>query len=396
VRIVVSNPSSNPETAHAASAFARRGRLARYRVPIAVARSLDRLDSLPLAPRLVRELRRRPLPSDVGPGSVESTAWVSDLARVAASRLRLPPAAQARLAEWHRIRFDRQVADGLRPGTDAVLAVQGSARATLERAREIGAQAILNATMPDPRLMQRLIDEDRRGAEVLPSQFAERRVAEVELADLVLVPSSFARDSYAAEGIDPAKFVVVPLGVDLAMFGPRARDGTGPFRVVFVGRLSRLKGVPLLLDAIRTAAIPDGQLVLVGDSSHAEPAWLRDPLVRHVSPLSRQGVAALLASADAFVMPTLADSFGLVLLEAMACGLPVIASAHSAAPDVVEDGRTGFVVPAGDSSAIAERLVELAADAELRARMGAEAAAAAAKWTWRAYEDRVAAAVGGA
>jgi glycosyltransferase involved in cell wall biosynthesis len=391
VRIVVSNPSSNPEMAHAASAFARRGWLERYHVPLAVAPGWFR--SAPRA--LARELRRRPLPEGVDARLVDRTASVTDFARVVAGRLGLPPALQTRIAERHRIRFDSSAAQRLRPGTDAVLAVQGSALATLRRARALGIAAILDATLPHPRLMQRLVEEDRRGAEALPPGFAERRVAELEAADRVLVPSSFARDSYVEAGVEPASVVVVPLGVDRALFPPRPlREDDGSFRVLFVGRLSRLKGVPELVDAVALAGIPEVELVLVGDRSTAERSWFADPHVRHVAAVPRQLMASLYAAADVHVLPTLGDSFGHVILEAMACGVPVIASASSGGPDLIEEGRTGYVVPARDARALAERLARLAADPELREQMGAAAARAAERWTWAAYGERLAAAVG--
>src|SRR5205807_4305508 len=108
--------------------------------------------------------------------------------------------------------------------------------------------------------------------EPLPPGFTRRRVGELQLADRVLAPSSFARDSHIAEGIDPQRLVLAPLGVDTDVFSPQRENYTedGRFRVLFVGRITRFKGVEHLLRAFRQAAIPGSELLLVRDRSAAE------------------------------------------------------------------------------------------------------------------------------
>jgi alpha-maltose-1-phosphate synthase len=400
--VVVANPSSVPEIVQAVAALGEAGMLRRYHVPIAVvadaSRRLERVGGA-IGRAFAREARRRSLPLGVDPALVQRTAAASDVARVAASRAGLPAAAQVRLAEGHRRRFDALVARRLEAGDDTVVAVQGSALATIRRGRRLGVQAVLNATLPHPLLIARLAaDEAQRRPEEanqlrgdrLPRSMISRRVSELAAADTIVVPSSFARDSYAAEGIDPSRLVTIPLGVDTELFtpAPSHREDTA-FRVLFVGRVSQAKGVGHLVDAFLRAGIRDSELVLVGDLAASAPEWLRRPDIRHVAPVARSMLPEVFRAADVLVLPSLAESFGLVALEAMACAVPVIVSETTVGRDAITEGREGYVVAAGDDEAIAERLATLARDPDLRSRLGTAARARAEIFTWRRYRDRV-------
>jgi glycosyltransferase involved in cell wall biosynthesis len=164
--------------------------------------------------------------------------------------------------------------------------------------------------------------------------------------------------------------------------------------VLFVGRLTRLKGVPYLIDAFSKAKLPNAELLLLGDTAFVDPSWLAAPGIRHQPPIPRYLLPSVFRSADVFVMPSLAESYGLVLLEAMASGIPVVASANSIGPDVVDDGVNGYVVPARDSDALAERIVMLARDPSLRHKMSEAAVLGAERFTWSAYEANLIAALG--
>jgi glycosyltransferase involved in cell wall biosynthesis len=156
-----------------------------------------------------------------------------------------------------------------------------------------------------------------------------------------------------------------------------ASRGDAPARLVFLGRVGPEKGSDVLLDAFELARrrVPGLRLELIGDgeSPAALEAVAAHPAVRGgaatlLGPLGEERFARLL-TADVFVLPTRADSFPLSILEAMACSLPVVASAVGAIPWLLDDGACGALVPAGDAGALAEVLVRLAGDpGERRAR----------------------------
>lgn len=186
----------------------------------------------------------------------------------------------------------------------------------------------------------------------------------------------------------PAKVQTIHYGYDLTGAGrgdPAARDrlraelGMPPEALVAgsVCRLIEQKGLPHAIRAFKTIIEhhPHAHYIIVGDGP------LREPLIALVNDLGlggrvhligwRSDAAALMSAFDVFVMPSLWEGFGLVMLEAMAACLPIVASRVSALPEIAVAGETGYLVPPGDSGALAERIGGLFADPSLRARMGA-------------------------
>src|SRR5262249_15026495 len=139
----------------------------------------------------------------------------------------------------------------------------------------------------------------------------------------------------------------------------------------------------------------DARLTIVGQTV-GEPAALAPyaHLFRHVPHQSRAELARHYRSADVFVFPTLVEGMPLVVLEAMACGLPVIVTANGPA-DVLRDGVDGFTSPARDADAVASRLETLYRDAALREEMGRNAARRAAEFGWSAYAGKALACLAG-
>jgi len=181
--------------------------------------------------------------------------------------------------------------------------------------------------------------------------------------------------------VPPGKPVtVVPYGVDLARFQPSARNGARPAEVVVgaVARLSPEKGLDTLLRA--AARLIQGgaslRVVLAGEGpQRARLVRLAERLgigerVEFRGEVPHEQVPAVLAELDLFVMPSRAEGFGVAALEAQAMELPVVASRVHGIPDVVEDGRTGLLVPPGDVERLAEAIGRLAGDAALRGTMG--------------------------
>jgi glycosyltransferase involved in cell wall biosynthesis len=194
---------------------------------------------------------------------------------------------------------------------------------------------------------------------------------ELGYADVVLAASTHVAKGLLDLGVRAAKIAVVPYGYSK---DERARPVTPkPGRVVFVGKVGYLKGVPYLAAACRELADRgvDCDFRVFGSAPNglaARPEF-RGP--RYMGHVPRDVIVRELGAADMFVFPTLSDGFGIVLLEAMAAGLPVITTGNCA--DIVEDGVNGFVVPIRDSRAIADRVELLRHDRALRRRLGAAA-----------------------
>ncbi|PIV75441.1 MAG: colanic acid biosynthesis glycosyltransferase WcaL [Rhodobacteraceae bacterium CG17_big_fil_post_rev_8_21_14_2_50_65_11] len=172
------------------------------------------------------------------------------------------------------------------------------------------------------------------------------------------------------------KLKIVHCGVEPARYTAGDRDGT---RLVFVGRLASVKGIAVLLEAFVDvlAARPDLTLTLVGDGPEraaleAEAARLGVAgTVRFAGYQSQAEVADLLASHDALVLPSFAEGVPVVLMEALAAGLPVIATAVGGVGELVKDGETGCLIAPGDAAALCDAILRMFGDAAMRARMGA-------------------------
>ncbi len=219
-------------------------------------------------------------------------------------------------------------------------------------------------------------------------------------------------------GADVGKIAVVPCGVDLNLFRPvpcqEAREvlGLPPTRriILFVGRIEPLKGIDTLLRAIAMVApeVPDWQenlsVVIIGgapgagaDKVNAELARLErlraelgiEELVTFQGAQDQDSLVYHYSAAEMVVMPSHYESFGMVALEAMACGTPVIASKVGGLAFSVQDGQTGFLVPERDAEALAAKIRLLLEDNRLRKRLGWQAAQWAGRYGWPIIADQI-------
>jgi len=221
-------------------------------------------------------------------------------------------------------------------------------------------------------------------------------------ADLCLAPSSAVADRLVSLGVPVARVCRVRRGVDLALFDPARRDRSMLARygisaaaplALYVGRLSREKN----LDALRTAWLavhaerPDARLLVVGEGP--QPTRLDGPRVDRTGALHGTELATVFASADVFAFASETETFGNVVVEAAASGLPAVVASVGAAHEHVVDGETGIV--ANGAPALARAISALLGDPQRRTRMATaarerargydlEAAVAA---TWSIYRD---------
>jgi glycosyltransferase involved in cell wall biosynthesis len=222
----------------------------------------------------------------------------------------------------------------------------------------------------------------------------DQELAEYELADYIAVPSTFVARTFTAAGVSEAKLLVNPYGVDLKLFSAAAsaqheeRASQHGLRVLYVGGVTAQKGVHYLAEAVDR--VPGASLTLVGPVSPGMCSRLsRHRMVRAIGAVPGRDLPRWYREADVFCLLSVQDGMGLVLLQAMAMGLPVIGTSHTGVPDVIEDGVQGFIIPPRDAKAAAARLQQLADAPELRREMGARARARVAeRFDWSHYGAR--------
>ncbi len=209
--------------------------------------------------------------------------------------------------------------------------------------------------------------------------------------DRVLVPTEWVGELVRGLGVAPEHLVRIPRGVDLELFSPSLRDkgamaalglGDGPV-LLYVGRLSREKSIDLLLAAFRAvhAELPEARLLLVGDGP------LRGELERSAPPgclltgfITGEPLATLYASADVFVFPSETETFGNVVVEAAASGLPAVVSDRGATREHILDGVSGFAVDPRNVEATSRAILRVLRDGELHRRMSKAAAQHATRY----------------
>jgi glycosyltransferase involved in cell wall biosynthesis len=290
--------------------------------------------------------------------------------------------------------FDRRAArlvHRLRPR--AVIAAESCALLAFHAAAAVGAVRILDQVIGfEGHGAQLMREEIGRRPELASSvdiprdAMIERCRAEALQADRILAPSTYVHDTLTGIGVDAARIALVPYGADVARFSPPAQPrGSRPFRVLFAGQIGARKGVAYLMEGFGRAALPDAELILAGPVL-GDPAWLQRHAgrFRHVAQVPHGEVHRLYHDADIYVYPSLHEGSSVSILEAMACGLPVVTTPNSGS--VITDGIEGFVVPIRDAAALAECIGRLHADPALRTRMGAAARATALAHGLARYE----------
>ncbi len=221
-----------------------------------------------------------------------------------------------------------------------------------------------------------------------PDWVVARELAEYESADAIAVPSRFVLRTFLEHGVPARKLHLCPYGANLSLFSPRPRHD-GRFRVLFVGSVSIRKGIGYLLEAVRPLVRRNRlDLWLVGAVSREARALLdrHGDLFTHKGFVHSSRLAETYSQGSVLVLPSVEEGLGRVQVQAMACGLPVIATANTGVEDLLTDGKEGFVVPIRDSGAIRERLEWMLEHPAERERM-AEAALqrVAALGGWQAY-----------
>lgn len=223
-------------------------------------------------------------------------------------------------------RTDELVAEAL-PECDVFIGLSSMAVKSAARARELGAKVIIERGARHVLSQNRLLVDS--GGKGLSSLYIERELASYEAADVIALLSEHSADSFVQEGFSRKNLFVCPLGVDFKTFRSTPMPPL-PLRILFVGNWSHQKGVDVLVDAVRQRNSWSLTHVgmLAGTSFPTEPQFSRAGYKNH------EEIANLMAGHHLLVLPSRQDGFGMVLLEALAAGLPVVASQMTGGSDI--------------------------------------------------------------
>jgi alpha-maltose-1-phosphate synthase len=404
--MLLSHPTGNANVRQAARALNEANLLGEFWTSICWPRehALNRV----LSSSVRGELNRRSFPQVPG-DKIHSHPWL-EIARILAGRLGLTSLTRHEVGRFCvdaiYESMDRRVAARLREvrGVRAVYAYEDAAAETFLTARRLGIKTVYELPIgywkPYRELMQEEGAREPEWASTLPgntdsSEKLSRKDEELATADRIIVPSEFARSTLSRANVLKASVNVIPYGAPAATsFKKVFRPPDGKLKVIFVGALTQRKGLSYLVRAVEQFR-PKVELTIIGRRV-GECRALDRALTAHnwIPSLPHLGVLQQISQNDVMVFPSLFEGFGLVLLEAMSVGVPVVATPHGGAPECISDGRDGFIVPIRDVEAIAEKLELFLQHPEILPVMSRAAFLKARRCSWECYGHRLAALVG--
>jgi glycosyltransferase involved in cell wall biosynthesis len=408
--ILFSHPTGNANVRHAALGLHRAGLLGEFWTCVHYRETpfLSRV----IPGSLARQLRRRIFPSELS--NVMRSSPLRELGRLLAPRAGLRSLVrheQGMLSVDAVYRsLDRKVSQRIAdPRFRGVYAYEDGALESFTAARRRNKICIYDLPIGYWRAARSILQEE---AEREPEWAAtltgnldsakktERKDSELQQADLVVVASTFTQRTLERAPDFHGSVVMIPYGAPRQEgplpAEPRARDNA-KLRVLFVGSLGQRKGLSYLFRAVRSLG-SSVELTVIGARPLVPCSALDHELsaVRWIATCSHREVLAEMSAHDVFVFPSLFEGFGLVLLEAMAMGLPIITTPNTAGPDLITDGVEGFIVPIRSAAAIAEKLDLLRREPERRTTMAESARNRAREFTWQQYGHTLAGCVSAA
>lgn len=408
--ILFSHPTGNANVRHAALGLQKAGLLDAFWTTVTEQTGSPWTKALPASLRA--QLTRRSYAPALTP--YLHTQPARELLRMTASRLGLQALTRHETGPFcvdavYRA-LDHKVASQLDTSRHkAVYAYEDGAADSFARAQSLGLPRLYDLPIGYWRAARRIMtDEAQRNpawAMTIPGNLdsetkTARKDSELHAATHVFVASTFTKTTLQEAPGFKAPVTVIPYGApSVASTQRKERElrPSGPLRVLYVGSLGQRKGLSYLF-ASCAALGKHVSVTVIGRKPAAHCAALDQCLasVTWIPSCSHAEVLRHMAEHDVFVFPSLFEGFGLVLLEAMALGMPIIATAHTAAPDLLSaDGHEGFIVPVQDSTAITEKLSLLCENRGLLRDQANAAARRARTFTWESYERALAEAVRG-
>lgn len=299
-------------------------------------------------------------------------------------------------------RFSRHVGRIALREADIMIGTDG---ASLEAFRAVDGSAIVRVLdMAHPHILSEMRVKTEEAAYAPPGEAydsmitteeeIQHHVAETRLAHAFIVASAFSKSTLVENGIDPQRIFALPYGVEERFFCQRQTRSSHnkPMTVLFSGIIGQRKGIRYLLSAVhrlRTEGY-DIKVHITGNFYDVPKSYgpFQDTYV-NLGRVSDSELPGVFAEADVFALPSLFEGFGRVILEAMAAGLPIIATPNTGAPDIITEGREGFIVPIRDVEALEAKLRYFYDHPETREQMGQFAQQTARCYTWERYYDGI-------
>lgn len=301
--------------------------------------------------------------------------------------------------------FDRYMTKELSKRTANVFwGFQGSCLDSLKQARSAGMTTICELSTGHVVEATRLLGEEARlhpewadsfDNLTFPEWYEDRLKQEPHEADYVIAASKFTQKTLEDSGVNPAKIINMPLGFDLEQI-PFDQDTFTPFvnrplKLLYVGRITQRKGIKYLLEAMKSFDRSDVELHVIG-FIHGSGEALRhySGVYKQHAAVSQQELFRKYSEYDALVLPSLFEGFGLVIVEALAAGLPVITTSNTIGADLIRNDENGYLLPIRDIAAISKSISSLLSkDQDKLMQMRVMSRESALSMSWHNYTKRL-------
>ncbi len=268
---------------------------------------------------------------------------------------------------WQDRGFDEWVGRNLRP-CDFIHAMPGQCLHTFRRAKALGVRTVMNHATGPVREWIRIMrpEYERAGLDVekespYDADYLAREEEEYALADFHCAASTIVRDQLAGLGIDPQKMWVVPYGADREIFFQGDAAPPGEYRIVFAGQAGLRKDIRTLLQAVEQAERPGWQVdfygSVLGEASEDISNYRGGPALKFHGPVSQRELAGAFRNGSVLVLPSLEEGFGLVVPQALNCGLPCIVSDRVGARDLIRHHENGSIFQTRNSGSLLRELL---------------------------------------
>lgn len=265
------------------------------------------------------------------------------------------------------VSFDKYIARKIKTSdSDVFWGFQGSCHDSLTIAKSKGITAVCELATAHVVEAKKILGEEARlhpewadsiDNLVFPSDYEKRLEEEAQIADYVIAASDFTKQSLLNSGIDQGKILKLPLGFDLS-YVPYSKTFESasienrPLKLLYAGTVTQRKGIKYLLEAMKAFSSKDVELHIIGGIQGSGEAFAQYSNYIYHAPVSQYELFQMYSQYDVLILPSVFEGFGLVIAEAMAAGLPVIATPNTFGPEIVNNGENGFIVSVRDVKAI--------------------------------------------
>ncbi len=277
---------------------------------------------------------------------------------------------------------------------DIFVGWSGYSLKSLRKAKQFGAITIIERCSSHIQFQREILEEEYKmfdyNVNPVNELTLQKELLEYDEADYISIPSRFVKETFLEKGLNPSKLIHVSYGVDTSNF-KQVQKEDDKFRIIYLGALSLRKGIPYLLKAYSELNLPNSELHLIGAISPEIVDTLKkyEGSFKHEGFIPHLDLYKYLSQGSVFVLPSIEEGLAYVILQAMACGLPVICTENTGGADVIRDGKEGFILPIRDVGKLKEKILYLYEHENKRKTMSEMALKRVGEFTWDVYGEKM-------